>query len=85
MILKSGAVWRFRKCFARKVREGQANLRVIGSEKEGFNLAAQRGEMLVPLFAVNRFGKQKDAVAYGEAHYNAKAVKYIAPKVPAVA
>jgi len=50
------------------VRRGLYPLRVLGSEKMGFRLYAERGESLV--FVGNRdFRRQKDAVAFGQDRY----------------
>lgn len=66
-----------RKVAVRSLRKGN-KLRVMGSEKTGFTLAIVRNEAIVHIGLP--FGKQKDAVAHGEAHYGQKAVKIVGKK-----
>ena len=75
MLVNSHAVRRFRKELLVKARFGKLPLFVVGSMKDGFRLGVRCSrhrpdndpvEVLVLVGPLKPFGKQKDAVAYGE-------------------
>lgn len=64
-----------RRKLAKRLSQGQAELRVTGSEKNGFCLGGEVGGQFV-LFGQS-FDKQKDAVASGEQAFGQKAKKIL--------
>jgi hypothetical protein len=59
-------------------KSGAYRLRVVGSQSEGFSLAAERGESLVCFGP--RFEQQRRCVAYGRLKCGADAVKVLKRK-----
>jgi len=64
---------RERKKLARRLRKGLVDLRVLGSEKNGFNLCGFLDGGLVSFS--QSFDRQKDAIAEGELKFGQKAKK----------
>jgi hypothetical protein len=65
-----------RKNLVRGVVSGRIELRVIGSERAGFQLGGFLGETLVTL--ADNFRKQNEAIAYGQTNFGQKAKKLLA-------
>lgn len=66
---------RQRKAVREGLRAGVIELRVIGSEKNGFRVAGQVGSDVMPIGQT--YPKQKDAVEYGQNKFGQKAKKAV--------
>lgn len=69
-----------RKYLQQLARQGNYDLRVVGSEKTGFQVAVQRSRSGAPTPISPVHSKQKSAVAWGQRKTGRKAVKLLAKK-----
>ena len=76
MILKDKAVLSYRKLHRKSVKEGKADLRVIGNQSEGFRLAAVINDKCIPLWQ-QRHNKQTECVNFGLRKFGIKARKLV--------
>lgn len=84
-VIKTGNA-KFRRSMGFTVAAKAASLKVIGSTKDGFRLAALTAEQPDRLYLVgplNGFEKQSDAVAYGNDRFGVKAAKVAAKDIEA--